>query len=188
MAPKGQKKASLCYNNINCIHKLGHQDEKYIIYKYFTLDLLDHGLFYGFPLSYPSILEALISHKLQPKLLVISKSQLLQIGSDCEISWQRPKQAVILAKPPPLIVVSHLCQQGTAVALLAGSRTLSLVDKPCCHMASYHILVWYCCTSHGVIYKELVSYICISWRKWSAQRIEFDNETQNISAVFIVLG
>ena len=31
----------------------------------------------------------------------------------------------------PLIVVSHLCQ-GTAVALLAGSRTLSLVDKPCC--------------------------------------------------------
>ena len=80
MAPKGQKKASLCYKRINFINKLGHQDEKYIIYKYFTLDLLVWTMvfFYGFPLSYPYILEALISHKLQPKLLVIYKSQPLK--------------------------------------------------------------------------------------------------------------
>ena len=107
-----------------------------------------------------SILEAFINHKLQPKLLVIYKSQLLQVGSDCKIPWQRPKRAVISAKP--LIVVSHLCQ-GTAVAVLAGSRTLSLMDKPCCHMASYHILVRYWCQSPEVMYKELISYICISW-------------------------
>ena len=86
MAPKGQKKAPLCFNNINRIHKLGHLDEKYIIYEYLTLDLLDHGMFFMvFPCHILSILEAFISHKLQPKLLVIYKSQLLQVGSDCKI-------------------------------------------------------------------------------------------------------
>ena len=44
---------------------------------------MDHDMFfYDFPLSYSSILEAFISHKMEPKLHVIYKSQPLQVGSD----------------------------------------------------------------------------------------------------------